>query len=220
MWGIASKPVPSRKRTAKLFLWLLRSKLGCLSIADTWTSWYFMCDSMAQLNFLKLQKIQEITKYIKLKTAFLVRQGLFLILCVPLTTPHNQLSSPERQASCHWYYQISSALGLETSLIPLISSESNNYWLDIINTVSSCENNAVINERCAALVDLQWTSLLNLNLCSSALRKGKVYTHLSDQLLLEDCTDVRPLPKLGLPGLRSHLNVSTVKRFSTIKRFR
>ena len=41
MCVVASKPVPSRNRMAKLFLWLLRSKSGCLSIAATSTSWYF-----------------------------------------------------------------------------------------------------------------------------------------------------------------------------------
>ena len=41
MCVVASKPVPSRNRMAKLFLWLLRSKSGCLSIAATSTSWCF-----------------------------------------------------------------------------------------------------------------------------------------------------------------------------------
>ena len=219
MWGIASKPVPSRKRTAKLFLWLLRSKLGCLSIADTWTSWYLNHHSCVKAwhdNCLKIQQQkQEIQTIHK---------------CFPGTArslPHSGCSTHHTSQSAQQPWETSFISLMLSDIISSAALGENddasasfrNYWLYIINTVRSCEDNAVINERSPALVDLQWTRLLNLNLCSSALRKGKVYTHLSDQLLLEDRTDVRPLPELGLPSLRSHLNVSTIKRFSTVKRF-
>ena len=113
MWGIASKPVPSRKRTAKLFLWLLRSKLGCLSIADTWTSWYLNHHSCVKAwhdNCLKIQQqkirntknTQMLSWYGKVSSSFWV-----------FHSPHLTISSAALRDKLHIadvirYYQLSS----------------------------------------------------------------------------------------------------------------
>ena len=145
----------------------------------------------------KLKVVFERSTWKVKMSANLERLTLVLVLRVPLTAPHDQIRVPEECVQKCFYLHDP-------------CSKSKNYWLDLLQRVGGCEDDAVVDEGSPACVDLQRILLGGQGLTQVVkwigwhkLSGGN--SHPANDLGLEDGAHVRPFSELGLPSFRPHL---------------